>query len=210
MKKCNGTKEKGIPAISLLRYRLGNVFDNRSMYMQMHTGSFKEDFSKNTVYRFMNSVKTNWLKFTTILASTIINDEVKELTDEKRSNVFILDDTLFNRTSCNKTELGSKVFDHTNMRYKKAEKRRKLAQMKATDTMLQLLYMATSQGIVADYVLFDSWFSNPAQLTAIKSRGMDVIAMVKKSSRINYEYEGKKLNIKQIYAKNKKRRGKSK
>lgn len=167
------------------------------------------------------------------MASTIINDEVKDLTDEKRSNVFILDDTLFNRTSCKRTELGSKVFDHTNMQYKKgfrlltlgwsdgntflpvnscliasskesniigpqkdfdkrsiAGKRRKLAQMKATDTMLQLLDMATAQGITADYVLFDSWFSNPAQLTAIKSRGMDVIAMVKKSSRINYEYEG--------------------
>ena len=64
--------------------------------------------------------------------------------------------------------------------------------MKATDTMLQLLDMATAQGITADYDLFDSWFSNPAQLTAIKSRGMDVIAMVKKSSRINYEYEGEK------------------
>lgn len=34
--------------------------------------------------------------------------------------------------------------------------------------------------------------------------------MVKKSSHINYEYEGQKLNIKQIYAKNKKRRGRSK
>lgn len=220
LKKCNGTKEKGVPAISLLRYKLGNVFSNRSMYMQMRTGSFKEDFSKNAVYRFLNSAKTNWLRFTTALASTIINDEVKELTDEKRSNVFILDDTLFNRTSCKRTELGSKVFDHTNMRYKKgfrlltlgwsdgntflpvnsclmasskesniigpqkdfdkrsiAGKRRKLAQMKATDTMLQLLDMATAQGITADYVLFDSWFSNPAQLTAIKSRGMDVIAM---------------------------------
>ena len=253
LKKCNGTKEKGVPAISLLRYRLENVFADRSMYMQMRTGSFEENFSKNTVYRFLNSDKTNWLKFTTALASTIINDEVKDLTDEKRSNVFILDDTLFNRTSCKRTELGSKVFDHTNMRYKKgfrlltlgssdgntflpvnsclmasskesniigsqkdfdkrsiAGKRRKLAQMKATDTMLQLLDMATAQGITADYVLFDSWFSNPAQLTAIKSRGMDVIAMVKKSSRISYEYEGEKLNIKQIYAKNKKRRGKSK
>lgn len=71
-------------AISLLRYRFGNVFSDRSMYMQMRTGSFREDFSN----------------------------------DEKRSNVFILDDTLFNRTSCKKTELASKVFDHTNMRYK--------------------------------------------------------------------------------------------
>lgn len=105
MKKCNGTKEKGVPAISLLRYKLGNVFSNRSMYMQMRTGSFKEDFSKNAVYRFLNSAKTNWLRFTTALASTIINDEVKELTDEKRSNVFILDDTLFNRTSAREPSL---------------------------------------------------------------------------------------------------------
>lgn len=103
--KCNGTKEKGVPAISLLRYKLGNVFSNRSMYMQMRTGSFKEDFSKNAVYRFLNSAKTNWLRFTTALASTIINDEVKELTDEKRSNVFILDDTLFNRTSAREPSL---------------------------------------------------------------------------------------------------------
>lgn len=105
LKKCNGTKEKGVPAISLLRYKLGNVFSNRSMYMQMRTGSFKEDFSKNAVYRFLNSAKTNWLRFTTALASTIINDEVKELTDEKRSNVFILDDTLFNRTSAREPSL---------------------------------------------------------------------------------------------------------
>lgn len=34
--------------------------------------------------------------------------------------------------------------------------------------------------------------------------------MFKKSSRIQYLYEGQKQNIKQIYAKNKKRRGRSK
>ena len=59
-------------------------------------------------------------------------------------------------------------------------------------------------------VLFDSWFSNPAQITAIHSKGMDVIAMIKKSSRIKYAYCGKQLNIKEIYSKNKKRRGRSK
>ena len=48
LKKCNGTKEKGVPAISLLRYKLSNVFTGRSMYMQQRTGSFKEGFSKNT------------------------------------------------------------------------------------------------------------------------------------------------------------------
>lgn len=39
---------------------------------------------------------------------------------------------------------------------------------------------------------------------------MDVIAMIKKSSRIKYEYCGEQLNIKEIYSRNKERRGKSK
>ena len=91
-----------------------------------------------------------------------------------------------------------------------AGKRRKLAQTKAPEVMLSLLDAAVSSGLSADYVLFDCWFANPAQITAIKSKGMDVIAMIKKSSRIQYQYEGQKQNIKQIYAKNKKRRGRSK
>ena len=49
LKQCNGTKEKGVPSISLLKYKLGNIFIGRSMYMQQRTGSFKEDFSKNTL-----------------------------------------------------------------------------------------------------------------------------------------------------------------
>ena len=119
LKQCNGTKEKGVPAISLLRYKLSNVFTGRSMYMQQRTGSFKEGFSKNTFYRFLNSSKTNWLRFTSSLASEIINGDIKNLTDEKRVNVFIVDDTLFNRTSCKKTELGSRVFDHVGMKFRK-------------------------------------------------------------------------------------------
>ena len=48
LKKCGGTKEKGVPSISLLLYKLGNIFVGRSMYMQQRTGSFKEEFSMNT------------------------------------------------------------------------------------------------------------------------------------------------------------------
>ena len=66
--RCNGTKEKGVSPVSLLRYKLSNIFVGRSMYMQQKTGSFKEGFSKNTFYRFLNSSKTNWLRFTSYLA----------------------------------------------------------------------------------------------------------------------------------------------
>ena len=99
-----------------------------------------------------------------------------------------------------------KDFDHRTL----AGKRRKLAQTKAPEAMMTLLNTATSAGLNADYVLFDSWFSNPAQITAIHSKGMDVIAMIKKSSRIKYSYCGEQLNIKEIYSRNKKRRGRSK
>jgi len=74
--------------------------------------------------------------------------------------------------------------------------------------MLTLLDNATKAGLSADYLLFDSWFATHAQITDIKSRGIDVIAIIKKSSRIKYEYCGKQLNIKEIYSQNRKfRRG---
>ena len=66
--------------------------------------------------------------------------------------------------------------------------------------MIELLKTAQNAGHHADYVLFDTWFSSPAQLLAVKKLGLDSIAMPKKSSRIYYEYEGKQLSIKKFSA----------
>ena len=81
--RCNGSKEKGVSFVSILRYKLGNIFVGKSMYMQQRTGSFKEKFSKNTFYRFkntfyrfQNSVKTNWIRFTSLLAADIVNKDI--------------------------------------------------------------------------------------------------------------------------------------
>ena len=185
--------------------------------MQKRTGSFHESFSKNTFYRFLNSTKTNWLKFTTLLSKAVA-DTIEPLTGSDRINTFVVDDSLFERTSCKKTELGSKVFDHASMRYTKgyrlmtlgwtdrntflpinssllassktsnligpqqhhdgrslAGQRRKLAQMKGTSVMVELLQTALNAGYKADYVLYDSWFSNPAQLVAVKNLGLNSI-----------------------------------
>ena len=250
--KCNAQKEKGVPVIDIFKYKLCNVFADRSMYMQQKTGSFKESFSKNTFYRFLNSPKTNWLRFTTLLSKKVA-DAVEPLTSEDRVNAFVVDDSLFERTSCKQTELGSRVFDHTSMKYCKgfrlmtlgwtdgntflpvnscllasskeknligpvdqcdgrslAAKRRKLAQTKGTEVMIEQLKTAQNAGHHADYVLFDTWFSSPAQLIAVKKLGLDSIAMLKKSSHIYYEYEGKQLSIKKIFGICKKRRGRSK
>lgn len=73
-----------------------------------------------------------------------------------------------------------------------------------------MIKTAQKAGHTADYVLFDSWFSNPAQLIAIKNLGLNSIAMIRKSSRIRYEFEGQQLSIKKIFGICKKRRGRSK
>ena len=251
LRKCNACKQKGVPVLDIFKYKLCNIFSDRSMYMQMKTNSYRESFSKNTFYRFLDSAKTNWLRFTTLLSKKVIGS-LEPLTSDDRINVFIVDDSLFERTSCKKTELGAKVFDHCDGRYKKgfrllsllwtdgntavpvnscllsstldknvlgpresfdgrslAGQRRKLSRMKGTKAMIELIGKALSVGIKADYVLFDTWFSSPAQLSDIKKLGLDAIAMIRKSSKIRYIYEGEKLNLNKIYGMNKKRRGRS-
>lgn len=181
--KCNAGKAKGIPVIEVFRYLFCLIFSDRSMYMQWKTGIFDGSFCKNTVYRFLNNAKINWSRFTTLLSSRIINDFMKPLTDESRKDVFIIDDSLFDRSRSNKTELLAKVFDHCSMKYKRGYR----------------------------MLLFDSWFPSPKTITALKTNcELDTIAMVKKSSKIKYGYQGGRYSIKEIYKQCKKRRGRSK
>ena len=84
-----------------------------------------------------------------------------------------------------------------------------LVRTKGTDVMVNLIDQAMKAGHQAKYVLFDSWFSNPHQIVQLKQRKLDVIAMVKVSSKIKYEFEGERKNIKQIYRSCKKRCGRS-
>lgn len=252
--QCNAGKLKGIPVMDVFRYLFCLIFSDRSMYMQRKTGVFEEGYCKNTVYRFLNSTKTNWQLFTTLLSSKIINDFMKPLTSDDRKDVFIVDDSLFDRSRSSKTELLAKVFDHCSMKFKRgyrmltlgwsdgnsfipvnhcllsaaddknllcdavsfdgrslAGKRRKQSRCKATDVMLDLIKTAGQSGLTAKYVLFDSWFSSPKTIAALKQeQKLDTIAMVKKSSKVKYGYQNQTLNIKEIYSKNRKRRGRSK
>ena len=251
---CRAEKEKGVPIITVFQYLLCLVFSDRSMYMQIKTNAFKASFSKNTVYRFLNSAKTNWLRFTTLLSEMVVNQFMRNLTSDEREDAFIIDDTLHAKAGYKKSELVSKVFDHVTMKYKKgfrlltvgwgdgnsfvpinfallassneenvlgphkdfdkrsvAGRRRKQAQSKATDVLIDLLKTAIHSGHSAKYVLFDTWFSTPKTICQIKNDcKLDVIAMIKKSSRIKYEWNNQKLDVKEIYSRNKKRRGRSK
>ena len=93
-------------------------------------------------------------------------------------------------------------------------RRRAAAKEKGTDTVCRMVREARKAGIPFDFVLFDTWFSNPAQLIELKDMETDTIAMIRKNS-IKYTWtnpetgETARLNVKEIYSRNKKRRGKS-
>ena len=88
-------------------------------------------------------------------------------------------------------------------------RRRVLSMQKGTLAMPELLKAAKKATIPASYVLFDSWFSSPSTLHAVKSIGYDVIGMVKKTPKMFFRYNGEDMSLISIYGKNKKRRGRS-
>lgn len=77
-------------------------------------------------------------------------------------------------------------------------KRRVKATSNTIDMVLDLLRQA--RHIPAKYVLFDSWFTMPKTVAAIKGMARDVIGMVKITEKIHYLYNGKWQNIKSIYS----------
>lgn len=119
LRRCGLRKSKGIPLWSILSYIFGNVFRDRSMYMQQKSGKCTAGFSKNTYYRFMQNPHINWLRLTILLAERIVNGHLKDLTSDQRADCFVFDDSLYSRTGYKKTELAAKVFDHVSMTYKK-------------------------------------------------------------------------------------------
>ena len=90
-----------------------------------------------------------------------------------------------------------------------AYQRRKEAIVKATGHLEAMVKRILSNGIRAQYLLMDSWFTMPAIVTVLAEH-IDVIGMVKKSSRIFYRYTGKDMDLMSIYGKLKKQRGRSK
>ena len=87
------------------------------MYMNLITGRNTPDFAKDTVYRFMKMIQINWIRFTTILSARIIRDAIFPLDSEERANVFIIDDSMFERNRSKKAELLAKVYDHAKHKY---------------------------------------------------------------------------------------------
>lgn len=90
-----------------------------------------------------------------------------------------------------------------------AWQRRQEATIKAPENLEAMVKRILAAGVQAKYLLMDSWFAMPATITAL-SKHIDVIGMVKKTPKIHYGYNGQTRDLKAIYRKLKKRRGRAK
>jgi hypothetical protein len=76
-------------------------------------------------------------------------------------------------------------------------KRRSESMVKKPTIALNLIQNALKQGIHADYVLMDTWFTNEPMIKSILEEGIDVIGMVKQGNQ-KYNYNGGAYNLKEL------------
>ena len=142
LKKVNAYKNKGIPVMSIFIYLIQLVFTKKSMYMNILNGTHNGGFSKDSVYRLLNSPFINWSAFLLNIAICVINGKISTLTSKERINTLIVDDTLYSRSRSKNVELLAKVYDHS---AKATNKYRK---------GFQQLTMAWSDGVTLIPIMF--------------------------------------------------------
>jgi hypothetical protein len=87
-------------------------------------------------------------------------------------------------------------------------KRRLEAMEKATDLVNPMVGRILSYRIKFNYILMDSWFCSPKVICALHQYA-PVIGMVKKTSKVLYNFGGLELDVKSIYRRLPKRRGRA-
>jgi hypothetical protein len=88
-------------------------------------------------------------------------------------------------------------------------KRRREAVTKSTALLAPMVRRALEAGGKARYLLMDSWFGMPAIISALRPL-IPVICMVKRTPKVLYGFQGKRLSLDGIYRVLKKRRGRAK
>lgn len=119
LSQANAYKSKGFSPLSIVVYLVQLVFMRTSMHRDSRNGEKSViGSSVDAVYRFMRDSHINWSAFMLSVATNVCK-WVKSLTSEKRLTALVLDDTLYQRENSKKLELVSRVFDHTDRRYKR-------------------------------------------------------------------------------------------
>jgi len=74
---------------------------------------------------------------------------------------------------------------------------RMAATMKKPDAAIAMVEEALNNGIIADYILMDTWFTNEPFISRLLAQGLDTIGMLKDNKQM-YHYGKKLVNLKQL------------
>lgn len=112
LKSSHAYKTKGIPVLTVVKYLMCLVFTGKSMFEDMRSKEpIASGFSKDTVYRLMNTDRVNWQTFLLKVAAAAVAF-IRPLTSVERLCAFVIDDSMFPRLYGEKVELCGTVFDH--------------------------------------------------------------------------------------------------
>ncbi|MGE4443235.1 MAG: transposase [Desulfomicrobium sp.] len=112
------------------------------------------------------------------------------------------------RSSANKKQRYQEVSKDLDKRSCGA-RRRQEAVTKSTELIEPMIERALKAGIKAKFLLMDSWFAMPALISKV-CKHIPVICMVKRTAKVHYIFEGRAMDVTQIYSQIRKRRGRAK
>ncbi|WP_353949126.1 transposase [Sporolactobacillus sp. Y61] len=99
----HATKTKGVPFRVLFCYLISTIFSNKSMYRDDLKHQDQLNLSDKTFRNLLNNRRINWQKFLVLLCCRIIRF-IEPLTDSVRQNVFIVDDSMYERAHAKHVE----------------------------------------------------------------------------------------------------------
>jgi len=117
LKQAGMTKQGGVSARQWLRFLLGLVFTQRNFYRLLQRPD-PDTPKKDAVYRFLASPRFNWRRLL-LMTSLAITQWLQTLVSEDREAVFVIDDSLYDRSRSKKVELLARVYDHVAHAYRR-------------------------------------------------------------------------------------------
>jgi len=108
--------KQGITVFNIFCTLFFLIFRQRNLWRWFDSGKDVPAFGRDTVYRFLNSPFHNWRGVLSRLALKAIAFLIP-LTSAKERKIFVVDDSVYDKSRSKKLELLSTVYDHVEERF---------------------------------------------------------------------------------------------
>ncbi len=116
LRQANVKKACGVPVLALFQSLILLAFRGRNLFRFLQSDHNNHDSSKNAFYRFLANPSCNWNRFLILLA-TKMTTSIQTLTNQRRTKMLVLDDSIYPRNRSKAVELLARVYDHVSHQY---------------------------------------------------------------------------------------------